>query len=279
LSDHDGVDEARILELFADADRATVPRLGGMARPDGVVIVSERFWAAAGDAGLRTGPMPQHARLTRRLPVVRGLARLATSLAPLFKGAGTGSGRERAFLTFAIVASFVAPVVGGAVANAIMIVVAVALVAALFRGRALALHGAEHRAIAAAETGQLVETWHGRARPSRFSRRCGTNFAAIAVVVTVTVGHFWSLDLGLATPLAVTTVSLGLAMELWLLVQRFAPLGRIALAPGLALQRLTTREPSLAETRVALTALAAVLQSEREPQLVAAPATALASAA
>jgi len=31
-------------ELLLRADRAgTLPRLGGMARPDGVVIVSERF--------------------------------------------------------------------------------------------------------------------------------------------------------------------------------------------------------------------------------------------
>jgi len=37
---------------------------------------------------------------------------------------------------------------------------------------------------------------------------------------------------------------------------------RVLLVPGLALQRLTTREPSLEETRVALTAVAAVLERE-----------------
>jgi uncharacterized protein YqhQ len=52
-------------------------------------------------------------------------------------------------------------------------------------------------------------------------------------------------------------------MELWLLVQGSRRVARIVLLPGLALQRLTTREPRLDETRVALTALAAVLRREQ----------------
>jgi uncharacterized protein YqhQ len=51
-------------------------------------------------------------------------------------------------------------------------------------------------------------------------------------------------------------------MELWLLVQARQRLARIVLLPGLGLQRLTTREPELDETRVALTALASVLRRE-----------------
>jgi uncharacterized protein YqhQ len=37
---------------------------------------------------------------------------------------------------------------------------------------------------------------------------------------------------------------------------------RVFLLPGLALQRLTTREPDLAETRIALTAVASVVRRE-----------------
>jgi uncharacterized protein YqhQ len=44
--------------------------------------------------------------------------------------------------------------------------------------------------------------------------------------------------------------------------QRLPRLARVVLLPGLGLQRLTTREPRLDETRVALTALAAVLRRE-----------------
>jgi uncharacterized protein YqhQ len=44
--------------------------------------------------------------------------------------------------------------------------------------------------------------------------------------------------------------------------KRLPRVARVVLLPGLALQRLTTREPELAEARVALTALAAVLRRE-----------------
>jgi uncharacterized protein YqhQ len=51
-------------------------------------------------------------------------------------------------------------------------------------------------------------------------------------------------------------------MEVWRVMQsRGGAATRLLLAPGLALQRLTTREPSLAETRVALRAVAAVLEA------------------
>ena len=51
-----------------------LPRLGGMARPNGVAIVSERFWAFAGlDGSLREGTMPEPRSRLRRVPLVRGL--------------------------------------------------------------------------------------------------------------------------------------------------------------------------------------------------------------
>jgi uncharacterized protein YqhQ len=52
-------------------------------------------------------------------------------------------------------------------------------------------------------------------------------------------------------------------MELWQLVQASrSRLARAFLLPGLALQRLTTREPSVEETQIALTAVASVLRRE-----------------
>jgi uncharacterized protein YqhQ len=133
----------------------------------------------------------------------------------------------------------------------------------LFRGRTLSLHGAEHRAIAAAEARLLEETWDGLARPSRFSLRCGTNFAALAAPVTVLADRVWPLHFALWTPFAVTALSLALTMEVWQLVQGSSRrLLRAPLAPGLALQRVTTREPSVEDTRLALRAVAAVLEQE-----------------
>jgi uncharacterized protein YqhQ len=58
--------------------------------------------------------------------------------------------------------------------------------------------------------------------------------------------------------------SLMISMEIWLVAQRSAGrLGRIVLLPGLLLQRLTTREPTVEDTRVALRAVAAVLAADR----------------
>ena len=137
------------------------------------------------------------------------------------------------------------------------------MVAWLLRGRTLNLHGAEHRAIAAVEGRRLLATWDGDTRSSRFSDRCGTNFAALVLPVTVLADRVWPLATAALTPIAVTLVSLALTMELWELVQ--ASRRRVVrglLLPGLGLQRLTTREPSLDETRLALRATAAVLERE-----------------
>jgi uncharacterized protein YqhQ len=52
-------------------------------------------------------------------------------------------------------------------------------------------------------------------------------------------------------------------MELWLAIERSTRrLARLFLVPGLALQRLTTREPDLTQTRVALRAVESVLRRE-----------------
>jgi hypothetical protein len=262
--DHGWVEPAALLAQLERGDLvADAPRLGGMARADGVVIVSERFWAFAGvDGRLREGTMPRAGRALRAVPVVRGLARLAASLSPLFRRTGVARGRERLFLALTIVAPLLLVFAPDWVGLTVGFLTTGALLLWLLRGRTLFLHGAEHRAIAALEERKLRETWAGAARPSRFSLRCGTNFAALLMPVAVFGGHFWPLPATALTPLVISVLALGLTMELWLLVQGSRRLARIVLLPGLGLQRLTTREPALDDTRVALTALAAVLRRE-----------------
>jgi uncharacterized protein YqhQ len=261
--DHGWVDHAAVLHRLELADATSSRRLGGMARSHGVVIVSERYWAYAGvDGSLREGNMPQLPRALRAVPFARGLVRLAASLSPLFRRRGVARGRERLFLLVAIFAPLAlvfAPHWVGLIAGA---VITLALLGWLLRGRTLYLHGAEHRAIAAAEERRLVDTWNGFARPSRFSLRCGTNFAALLMPVAVVGGRLWPLPATAFTPLTVSVLALALTMELWLLVQGSRRIARVVLLPGLGLQRLTTREPELHETRVALTAVASVLRRE-----------------
>lgn len=254
-----------LLDVLASADAtARLPRLGGMARPNGVVIVSERYWAfASRDGSLREGEMPVATGRAARLPLVRGLARLASSLTPLFRGGGVARTRERLVLAAAIVLPFGFFFAPPIVANGVGIALTLGLIAFLFRGRTLFLHGAEHRAIAAVESRQLVSTWEGTARPSRFAVRCGTNFAALAIPVTVLADRAFPLDFPVVTPVVVTLFSLALTMELWLAVQASASrYARVLLLPGLGLQRLTTREPHIDETRIALNAVASVLRRE-----------------
>jgi Protein of unknown function (DUF1385) len=250
------------LSLLARADASsTLPRLGGMARPDGVVIVSERFWAFAGrDGSLREGRMPAPPAWIHHVPLARGLVKLGLSLAPLFRRRGIAGRKERPLLALALLAPFALFVLPGSWQTPVGLVATLALAFWMLRGRALRLHGAEHRAIAAVEERRLVSTWNGEARPSRFSLRCGTNFAALALPVTLLADRVWPLAPALWTPVAVTAVALAATMEVWRLAQLKQV--RVLLAPGLLLQRLTTREPSLDDTHIALRATAAVLARE-----------------
>ena len=264
-----GVEDARMQEsVFARADSASaLPRLGGMARPDGVIVVSERFWAHARvDGSLLEGSMPAVATGFQRVPLLRGLARIGASLAPLFRRTGVAKRPERFLLVAAVLAPCAFFLLPSGLSLFAGLVLTVGLVAWLLRGRTLFLHGAEHRAIAAAEERRLVRTWAGEARPSRFSLRCGTNFAVLVLPVAALAELLWPLPTSLFTPVVVAVLSLALTMELWLLVQASRrPLARLFLMPGLGLQRLTTREPTLVETRVALAAVESVLRRELEP--------------
>ena len=257
--------DSRVADVLAHADRAaSLPKLGGMARPNGVVIVSERHWAFATTSGeLHEGEMPVRRSKAARIPLVRGLFQLASSMAPLVRGRGVARLRERLFLLVALLLPFAFVALPGRLELAAGILTTGLIILWLFRGRTLRLHGAEHRAIAAAEAGCLASTWTGESRPTRFSARCGTNFAALAIPVTAVFDHlaprFFAPTL---TGALVAVFSIGVSMELWKAVQHPSGLLRGMLLPGLALQRVTTREPALADTQIALRAVASVLSRE-----------------
>src|SRR3954467_13887204 len=240
-------------ELLRKADAAlSLPRLGGMARPNGVVIVRHRHWAFAGvDGSLREGRMPHPPEALQRLPLARGLVRLWSSLAPVLRPGGVAPSKERWLILAAVVAPLGLAFVGGRWSTAGGIVLSLALLFTLLRGRALHLHGAEHRAIAAAEERRLAASWTGAAEPTRFSPRCGTNFAALALPVTFAADRLLPLAPAFWSPLVVLVLSLALTMELWSMVQMSSHrVLRAQLLPGLALQRLQPREVTLGDTQV-----------------------------
>ena len=251
-----------MLAILAEADASpSLPRLGGMARAGGVAIVSEDVWAySRTDGELSSGTTPQPPVLLTRLPLVRGLVKLGISLGPMFRRSGAASPRERLVLIAALLAPLPLIAAPAGARTAIAAVLTLGLVLWMLRGRTLRLHGAEHRAIAAAEQRSLVDAWHGRAAPSRFSPRCGTNFAALLLPVSSLLDRFWVLPTASVTPVLVTLAALMFTMELWLAAQRLlSSVGRFLMLPGMLLQRLTTREPRLEDTRVALRAVAVVL--------------------
>jgi uncharacterized protein YqhQ len=171
--------------------------------------------------------------------------------------------KERIIMSAVILAPLLFVFLSDSLAFGLGIATTIGMLAWLLRGRTLYLHGAEHRAIAAAEERKLSATWNGDAAPSRFSLRCGTNFVALVLPVGLLAERMWPFAPALWTPAVVAVLSIAVSMELWRVVQgsTWGPM-RVFLLPGLALQRLTTREPTLEETRVALAAVASVVRRE-----------------
>jgi uncharacterized protein YqhQ len=133
--------------------------------------------------------------------------------------------------------------------------------------RVFQYHGAEHKAIAAYENDVEV-TPESAQRFSTEHVRCGTNFLLTVMVVTIVVYSFVgrpSLLWLIASRIILIPVVAGLAYE----VIRFSAKHmqwawvRLLMKPGLALQRLTTREPTLDQVEVAVTSLRAVLTAEQ----------------
>jgi len=156
--------------------------------------------------------------------------------------------------------------------------------------RVFAYHGAEHKTINAYEAGADLTPDSVKAYP-RAHTRCGTGFLLGVVVIMVLLTTLLGrppLLVRLATRLLLIPVVAGIAYELLKLGARFydqSALVRVLTAPGLALQRLTTREPDEPMIEVAITALKTVLVSEvllaeeetelrAVPQLETAPALA-----
>jgi uncharacterized protein YqhQ len=134
--------------------------------------------------------------------------------------------------------------------------------------RVFQYHAAEHKAINAYEAGEPLEPEIVQ-RYSLIHPRCGTAFLLWVMVLAVFVFAFFGRPAWywlIATRVLLLPVIAGLAYELI----RFAGKHQhnrvlmTLLAPGLWLQRLTTREPTLDQLEVSIQALREVLQLEGE---------------
>ncbi|MFQ6097430.1 MAG: DUF1385 domain-containing protein [Armatimonadota bacterium] len=133
--------------------------------------------------------------------------------------------------------------------------------------RVFQYHGAEHKVIHAFEHAVPL-TVPDVARFSTAHPRCGTAFILIVVVVKMIVNCFlpWysSIPLRLLVRLATLIPVASISYEITRLAGRFRdhPAVTILFAPGLLLQRLTTREPDADQIEVAIKAFEAVQQDQ-----------------
>ena len=137
----------------------------------------------------------------------------------MFRRSGVTPLRERVLILTAVLAPIGFAFLGSPWSTIGGAAISILLLATILRGRALHLHGAEHRAIAAVEERRLVTTWAGNAKPTRFSPRCGTNFAALVLPVTFLADKALPVAPAFWTPLVVLVLSLALTMEIWRVVQ------------------------------------------------------------
>ena len=132
--------------------------------------------------------------------------------------------------------------------------------------RVFQYHAAEHKAINAYEAGAELEP-ERVAKYSLLHVRCGTAFLLYVMVVAIFVFAFFGRPVWywlIASRILLLPVIAGIAYE----IIRFAGQRpnnralRTLLAPGLWLQRLTTREPTLDQIEVSIRALREVLRLE-----------------
>jgi uncharacterized protein YqhQ len=236
-----------------------------------------------------------------RLPIVRGVVALYESLKIGMKALGISanaqleepddeiSGKTWGFtiflsLAFAIGLFFVLPVT---VANfwkdelgssVTFVVVEKLIRIAIFLGylwaishirdlrRVFEYHGAEHKVISCYEAGEPL-TPENAQKYSRLHVRCGTSFLLIVMIIAVFVfapigrpALYWLI---LSRIVGIALVA-GLAYEVirWAGRNRRKHWVRVLMWPGLQLQKLTTRPPSLDQLAVSIAALEAVLAVE-----------------
>lgn len=139
--------------------------------------------------------------------------------------------------------------------------------------RVFQYHGAEHKTIYTYEAGLPLKVEN--VRPfSTLHPRCGTNFLMIVMLISMFIFTFlgWpSLLERITSRIILMPVIAGVSYELI----RYAgahtdnPLVRIAITPGLLLQKLTTRQPDDSQIEVAIASLKAVVPPEdlaQEPE-------------
>ena len=132
--------------------------------------------------------------------------------------------------------------------------------------RTFQYHGAEHKSIACFESGDALTPENAK-RHTRFHPRCGTSFMFVMILLGIIIGFFVPASLPpilrAAVKILLLPVVMGLGYEFIMFAGKHDSLFIRALsAPGLLMQRLTTREPDEQQLEVAITALKCAMIEE-----------------
>jgi uncharacterized protein YqhQ len=144
--------------------------------------------------------------------------------------------------------------------------------------RVFQYHGAEHKTIYAYENGDELDPGLIDRKYPTLHVRCGTNFLFIVLFLTI-LAHF-AIDVAIvaleadpnifiriAIRILAIPVLAGFSYEVIKLASRNerSLFFRVSMMPGLALQRITTKPPTLDQIEVAIEAMKAVAQDEKPP--------------
>ena len=140
--------------------------------------------------------------------------------------------------------------------------------------RTFMYHGAEHKTIACFEAGEEL-TPENAMKHKRFHRRCGTSFMFFMILLGIIAGLFVRLlfeeVIGIVLPgiayvgirLLILPLVVGIGYEFIMYAGKHDNLFTRALsAPGLWVQRITTREPTLDMLEVAIVSTKCALREE-----------------
>ena len=128
-------------------------------------------------------------------------------------------------------------------------------------------HGAEHKTIACHEA-ELPLTVENVRKQTRFHKRCGTSFIFIVLIVGIFVMCFVPFTVTwqrIIASLVLLPLIVGISYECIRLAGNHDNLfTKILSAPGLAMQRITTREPDDSMIEIAIAAMKPCIPDDKE---------------
>ena len=141
--------------------------------------------------------------------------------------------------------------------------------------RTFEYHGAEHKSIACYEAGDELTAENAK-KHTRFHPRCGTSFMFVIMILSIFIFTATrmlfsaladNLFLYWASKIILVPLVVGIGFEFIMYAGKHDnPIVSILSAPGLWMQRITTREPDLEQLEVAIAAIKAAMPDQFPPE-------------